>query len=289
MAEQATRNAIELREKVIDKEYHSETKSMNEKYQTELCTSKSALENTRKERKTKEEERDEKVIKAVCTASLLEFKETQRILNHSEKEQQQRMLQYAMEKDKVESTSKDAAVLKTQSISKVLDSKAKAHELKVKAEQAFEVYHDKQRVLAEKEKSTAEEQTGLKHRQALENIQRRKEEATNRRMAAEQNAKLAVEKAAMLREKAFQASAALRLQSKNHSEQKSIAKLKQVEQETEHQRIQLQQKQESVKKQTELANAKAQTAIQHAAALKLKSEEALQKAQQHRQKLTQSA
>eukprot|EP00644_Phytophthora_capsici_P017273 jgi/Phyca11/536188/estExt2_fgenesh1_pg.C_PHYCAscaffold_480075 len=172
----------------------------------------------RRAREKAEEEADQKLIDAVCKASLAEYNDRERALKVYESETSQRSLKHqessaALQHEKSEAEQRKRAAMQT-----VIDSKMRAKLMSEKAREATSLYEQKNQERLTKQ---AELET-MKLREAQEvellAVQQRKEEAMRKRTEAELKARQAREKAEAMRHQAFQAASKVRANSRRQIE-----------------------------------------------------------------------
>ncbi|KAF4321699.1 hypothetical protein JM18_001354 [Phytophthora kernoviae] len=229
----------------------------------------------RRAREKAEEEADQKLIDAVCKASLAEFNERERALNAYETESSQRSLKHQTSSVALQQAKSDAEQRKRAAMQTVIESKTRAQLMSEKAREATSMYEQKN---AERLAKQAELES-LKLREGqeaeLRAVQLRKEEAIRKRSEAEQKAREAREKAEAMRHQAFQAASKVRANSRRQIET-------QLNQEEEHRQLELQHKLDEIEKNKLLARERKEAAAKKAEEARRRAEELRAMAEQAR-------
>ncbi|KAI9915228.1 hypothetical protein PsorP6_008308 [Peronosclerospora sorghi] len=229
----------------------------------------------RRLREKAEEEADQKLLDAVCKASLAEYKERERVLMLHESESSQRLQHHHTSSEALQQARSEAETRKRAAVQTVIDSKARANQMREKAREASLLYEQKnhERLLKEAELEA------LKLREVQEAeilaMQKRKEEAARNRAEAEQKAREAREKAEIMRCKAFEAASKVRANSRRQIE------IQLTEEEAQRQR-EMQRKLDEIEKNKELAHQRREAAVKKAEEARRRAEELNLKAQHAR-------
>lgn len=239
-------------------------------------------EQARENRLRAEEEADEKLIKAVCAASLVEYNECQRIEKASLKEAEERSLRLQHGKESLLNEKDKSRRDKTAAISNVLNAKSTAFELKVKAQEAVALFEAKERLRVEKQSVVDIQRVQVEKEEQLRQVKLRQQEAMTRREEAEKKAALAQAKAAELRLKAIQATAVLREKSRSQTEITLQAEHEARERQLLAKKAELQNCVANAKSNSSAAQLAAQTALKRAEELRAKAMEAAGRVQEKR-------
>ncbi|CAH0475390.1 unnamed protein product [Peronospora belbahrii] len=227
----------------------------------------------RRKREKAEEEADQKLLDAVCKASLVEYNARERALEDYESETTQSSQKYQTSSEALQHAKIIAEERKRAAMQTVIDSKTLAQQMKEKAREATWLYEQKN---SERLAKQAESQS-LKLREAHEvemrAVQKRKEEAMRKRTEAEQKARNAREKAEAMRRHVFQAASKMRANSRRQIET-------QLSQEEVQRRYEMQRKLDEIKKDKELAHQRKEAAAKKAENARRRAEELCLKAKQ---------
>ncbi|ETO68643.1 hypothetical protein F444_14568 [Phytophthora nicotianae P1976] len=228
----------------------------------------------RRAREKAEEEADQKLIDAVCKASLAEFNERERALKMYESETSQRSLEHQASSATLHQAKTDAEQRKRAAMQTVLDSKVRAKEMSEKAREATALYEQKNSERLAKQA----ELEALKLRDAQEaellTVQKRKDEAMRKRTEAEQKAREAREKAEAMRRQAFQAASKVRANSRRQIETQLSEEEALRQRERQRKLDEIEKNKELARQRKEEAAKKAEDARRRAEELRLKAEQA---------------
>uniref|UniRef100_K3X680 Uncharacterized protein n=1 Tax=Globisporangium ultimum (strain ATCC 200006 / CBS 805.95 / DAOM BR144) TaxID=431595 RepID=K3X680_GLOUD len=236
----------------------------------------------RRARERAEQEADQKLIDAVCKASLLEYNEKERVLRNYENELASNDVDLHSGTTMLLQQRLDAEKRKREAMQRVINSKQTAQQMATKAREATGLYEQKN---AERLAKTAElEQIQQQNERelALLAVQQRKEEAIRRREEAERRAKEAKEKAEAMRSKAFQAVQVVREQSRKQIETELIH-------EEDHRQLEMQRKLQELETEKALARDRREAAARKAAEAQRRAQELRARADAARAALEASA
>ncbi|CEG44484.1 uncharacterized protein PHALS_00847 [Plasmopara halstedii] len=229
----------------------------------------------RRTREKAEEEADQKLIDAVCKASLAEYRQRERALKLYESEASQRSLDHEMSSATLQQAMSEAEQRKRAAMQTVIDSKTRAKEMSEKAREATSLYQQKN---CERLNKQAELEAKILHDEQeaeLLAVQKRKEEAMRRRTMAEQKAREALEKAEAMRREAFQAASKVRAYSRKQIES-------QLSVEEAQRQCEIQRKLDEIEKIKDLAHQRKEAAAEKAMNAQRRAEELRLKAEQAR-------
>ncbi|KAI9989185.1 hypothetical protein PInf_019324 [Phytophthora infestans] len=228
----------------------------------------------RRAREKAEEDADQKLIDAVCKASLAEYNDRERVLKTYESETSQRSLQHQTSSATLLQAKSEAEQRKRAAMQTVLDSKVRAKEMSEKAREATALYEQKNSERLAKQT----ELEALKLREAQEAellvVQKRKDEAMRKRTEAEQKAREAREKAEAMRRQAFQAASKVRANSRRQIETQLSEEEAQRQRERQRKLDEIEKNKELARQRKEEATKKAEDARRRAEELRLKAEQA---------------
>ncbi|KAK1945377.1 hypothetical protein P3T76_003910 [Phytophthora citrophthora] len=258
--------------------YSNETASLSSATSSATRSSVDAAVDTmweaRRAREKAEEDADQKLIDAVCKASLAEYNDRERALKVYESETSQRSLKHqessaALQHEKSEAEQRKRAAMQT-----VIDSKARAKQMSEKAREATSLYEQKNQERLSKQA----ELEAMKLRDAQEAellvVQQRKEEAMRKRTEAELKAREAREKAEAMRHQAFQAASKVRANSRRQIETQLNVEEAQRQREMQRKLDEIEKSKELAHQRKEAAAKKAEDARRRAEELRLKAEQA---------------
>lgn len=235
----------------------------------------------RRARERAEQEAEQKLIDAVCKASLLEFTEKERALQTYESELVARDADYHSGSTRLQQERVDAEQRKRDAMQRVIDSKQKAQLMAAKAREATGLYEQKN---AERIAKLADLDELNQHREregALLAAQQKKADAIRKREDAERRAQEAREKAEAMRRRAIDAAQLVRAQSR-----------KQIETELTHEEAQRQLDQQRKMQEIDLdrttARDRTETAARKAVDAQRRAEELRARAEQARRRIQQS-
>jgi hypothetical protein len=163
------------------------------------------VEKARVAREQAEEEAYQKLVDAVCKASLLEFNEREKAFQQYEASLVNDALQRQESQRKVEEAKYKADLSKRQAVQHILESKIIAKQKSEQAKIALEMYEQKQFEVIEKKMLLENKKQEKKQQEELEKLKQKQQEAMKKRLFAEQKAQEAIEKAKQMRQKAVQA------------------------------------------------------------------------------------
>lgn len=227
----------------------------------------------RRLREITEMDADQKLIDAVCKASLAEFNQRERALKLYESETSQRSLEYQSSSATLQKAKSEAEQRKHAAMQNVISCKTRAKEMSDKAREATSLYEQKN---CERLSKQAElEDLRLRNAQDAElfSMQKRKDVAMRKRLEAEQKAFEAREKAEAMRREAFHAASKVRANSRIQIESQLNVEEAQRQREKEC-------KLNEIKKNRELARQRMVAAAKRAEDARLRAEELRLKAEQ---------
>ncbi|CEG40359.1 uncharacterized protein PHALS_10563 [Plasmopara halstedii] len=221
------------------------------------------------------EEEDQKLIDAVCKASLVEYNQREQAFKLYESEASQRAFEHQTTSATLQLAINEAEQRKYAAMQTVIDSKIRAKEMSDKARDATSLYQQKNSERLNKQ--TELEAIKLRDAQKAEllTVQKRKEEAMQKRTEAEQKAREAMEKAEAMRREAFHAASKVRLYSRKQIENQLSVEETQRERER-------QRKLDEIEKNKDLAHERKEVAAQKALDAQRRAEELHIKAEQAR-------
>ncbi|RHY90965.1 hypothetical protein DYB37_001899 [Aphanomyces astaci] len=194
----------------IEREAAAREEVLKSEEEAALASFRAALEAKRQRKRDAELVHYEKVVEAVCAASLLEFTERQRIEAQMELDETGRQAAEAAQREDFAASATAARQSKTVAIQSVLDLKSKAHAAKQAARKAIEDYEAKERERQEKLTNLTELEGQRELELQLEAMKQRQEAATARRLESERRAIEAKERAQALRQLALDAAKHMR-------------------------------------------------------------------------------
>ncbi|KAF0720533.1 Aste57867_252 [Aphanomyces stellatus] len=206
----AIAKAKELATVVIERDAAELEAHLKAEEDASLAAFRATLEDKRKKKRDAAVHHDEKVIEAVCAASLLEYTERERAEKQLELDEQQRQAMANAKRRELESTTAAARQSKTDAVLHVMELKCKANEAKMQARKAIEEYETKERERQERIAQLAESEAEHELQLQLDAMNRKKEEAKQRRLESEQRAAEAARRAEELRQNAFEAAKKMR-------------------------------------------------------------------------------
>ncbi|TMW56815.1 hypothetical protein Poli38472_006825 [Pythium oligandrum] len=217
---------------------------------------------------------EQKLIDAVCAASLLEFNEKNKALDEYEIDLVAKAEQRERELQEVRERRIAAERKKRDAMQRVIDAKKRAAELSKKAHSATKLYEEKavEHVTREVEHSQMEHR--LEQERELLAVQQRKEEAIRRREEAERKAQEARERAAAMRLKAFDAAKLARMQSRKQIEDALVHDEANRAMQMERHLHELEESKAQARAAKEAAHAKAEIARLRAENLSIRAEQA---------------
>ncbi|CAI5737850.1 unnamed protein product [Peronospora destructor] len=229
----------------------------------------------RRTREKAEEEADQKLLDAVCKASLAEYNERKRALKDYESEILHRSQEHQMSTIALQQAKSCAEQRKLAAMQTVIDCKTRAHQMGEKAREATLLYEQKSKErLAKQAEFEALKLRDVQEAELLV-VQKRKEEAICKRAKAEQKAREAHEKAEAMRRQAFQAASKVRANSRRQIET-------QLGEEEAHRRREMQRKLDEIEKNKEIAHQRKEAATKKAEIARRRAEELRLKAEQAR-------
>ncbi|CAK4650857.1 hypothetical protein LEN26_008419 [Aphanomyces euteiches] len=215
---EAAARATQLAQERIEQEAAAYAEKLKAEEEASLAAFREELEIKRKQKREAELLHEQKIIEAVCAASLYEFNERQRLEKQLEQEEKDRSVMVEARLTELEATTTAARHSKTSAVQNVLDLKTKAHEAKANARKAIEEYEAKERERQEKLAQLAELEAEHQLQLELEAVKKRQEEATLRRQDSERRAAEAVRRAEEIRQQALNAAKQMRAASKKNLE-----------------------------------------------------------------------
>ncbi|KAL4115671.1 hypothetical protein KRP22_003411 [Phytophthora ramorum] len=228
----------------------------------------------RRAREKAEEEADQKLLDAVCKASLAEYNERERALKDYESVTSQRSLEHQTSSVALQQAKSEAEQRKRAAMQTVIDSKTRARQMSEKAREATSLYEQKN---SERLAKQADVET-LKLREAQEAellaMQKRKEEAMRKRTEAEQKARDAREKAEAMRHQAFQAASKVRANSRRQIETQLSVEEDQRQREMQRKLDEIEKSKNLARQRKEEAAKKAEDARRRAEELRARAEHA---------------
>lgn len=228
----------------------------------------------RRKREKAEEEADQKLIDAVCKASLAEYNQRERALKLFDSETSQRTVEHETSSATLQQAKSEAEQRKRAAMQTVINSKTRAKEMIEKAREATSLYEQKN--IERLSKQAELEALRLRDAQEAEllAVQKRKEEAMRKRADAEQKACEFREKAEAMRREAFQAASKVRAHSRKQIESQLSVEEAQRQRERQHKLDEIQKNKELAHQRKEVAAKKAEDARRRAEILRLKAEQA---------------
>lgn len=236
----------------------------------------------RRARERAEQEAEQKLIDAVCKASLLEYNEKERAMQHYENELVARDFAYLSGSTKLQLERVEAEQRKRDAMQRVIDSKQKAQHMAARAREATGLYEQKNAERLAKSAELEEIRQQKERELALLAVQHRKEEAIRRREDAERRAQAAREKAEAMRTKAIQAVQVVRAQSRKQIETE-------LTHEEDHRQLELQRKLQELELEKSVARDRKEAAARKAAEAQRRADALRLRAEQARQALQASA
>ncbi|CAI5702941.1 unnamed protein product [Peronospora effusa] len=228
----------------------------------------------RRTREKAEEEADQKLLEAVCKASLAEYNERERALKDYESETSQRSQNHQTSSVALQQAKSCAVQRKLAAMQTVIDSKTRAYQMSEKARKATSLYEQKNKErLAKQAEFEALKLRDLQEAELFA-VQKRKEEATCKRAEAEQKAREAQEKAEAMRRQAFQAASKVRANSRRQIETQLGEEEAQRRREMQRRLDEIEKNKEIAHQRKEAATKKAENARRRAEELRLKAEQA---------------
>jgi hypothetical protein len=181
-----------------------------------LAAFRQALFEKRREKQEAAERHDQKVIEAVCAASLLEYTERERLEKRMHDEEIMRQHAQALEKEQATQRVLAARQAKLDALCIAEERKQAAEAMAAKARLAIHAFQqqecDRQTKLIEIAETNAQLEAAIQ----LEAARQRQETASSRRMESERRAAEAKEKVQQLREQAIAAAKNARAVTKQH-------------------------------------------------------------------------
>ncbi|KAF1323363.1 hypothetical protein FI667_g10543, partial [Globisporangium splendens] len=236
----------------------------------------------RRARERAEQEADQKLIDAVCKASLLEYNERERALRNYENELVSKDADLQSGTTMLHQQRLEAEKRKREAMQRVINSKQTAQQMAAKAREATGLYEQKNAERLAKTAELDEVRQQNERELALLAVQQRKEEAIRRREEAERRAKEAKDKAEAMRSKAFQAVQVVRAQSRKQIETELIH-------EEDRRQLEMQRKLQELETEKVLARDRREAAARKAAEAQRRAEELRARAEAARVALEASA